>query len=622
MGKSMPANMGKAMRNLPEKVAEREVAAANQAGGLPRQADNKVAYRAGEHLFREGEQSDYAYLIEEGTVCLTKDTGNGPIPLGRVRAGGLLGEMGIIDGKNRSASALAETDVVAIRLDVASFLARMESEPEFSADIVNRLIGNLREANDQLAHQHFLKARMEERARGNAAKGKARADESARRRFGLFAKSRDFLEFQPDAVEIEQQHFPKIAKLTLYLIFGFFGLAIGWASVAQIDTAVISQGQIATTVPNIVVQPVETAMILEMKAREGDLVEKGQVLATLDSTFAEADVQASRSTFVSVAAQERRLLAELSGEEPERFSPDKAVNALQKEIFQRRTAEYEANLSSLSERQSQLEADIAINRQDAADIAQQVAVLRELEAMRQRLLDSGHGNRVQFLNAKNDRLFIEREERRLVSLRQRLLHEAEAAKQNREAFVSERRSAIAQELVAVRREREELSEVMKKLERRQSMVSLSAPAKGIVLEIAERSEGSVIQQAEPLFTIVPVDVALEMEAQVAPRDVGEIKVGDPVRIKLDALPFQKFGTLEGRVSFISEDTVAGEDRNAGVAYRAKVEIVNQDLQGVPADFRLIPGMTGTAEITVGKRRIITYFFYPIVRALDSSFRDP
>ncbi|MBT3700163.1 MAG: HlyD family type I secretion periplasmic adaptor subunit, partial [Alphaproteobacteria bacterium] len=84
----------------------------------------------------------------------------------------------------------------------------------------------------------------------------------------------------------------------------------------------------------------------------------------------------------------------------------------------------------------------------------------------------------------------------------------------------------------------------------------------------------------------------------------------------------KHGIIKGRVRFISEDAVQTEGREARSVYRARVELLNRDLREVPDSFRLTPGLTGSADITVGKRRIITYFIYPLVRAFDSSFKEP
>ncbi len=157
---------------------------------------------------------------------------------------------------------------------------------------------------------------------------------------------------------------------------------------------------------------------------------------------------------------------------------------------------------------------------------------------------------------------------------------------------------------------------------KQHLVRLIAPAPGIVLNIADWSVGSVIRQADPMFTIVPANVAMEMEVDVLPKDIGLIQVGDFVRVKLDALPFQKHGIVEGKVRLISEDAIESDDPNANSVYRARIEILDKKLREVPDSFRFTPGLTGSADITVGKRKIITYFIYPLVRAMESSFHEP
>lgn len=579
-----------------------------------------VHFASGEYLFYEGEPSDFAYEVVEGTLALMKDSQSGPVVLCKVRKGELVGEMGIIDGSPRSASAIAESDVVVRRIDVPQFMSRLEKDGQFSIELINRLIGNVREANEKLAQQSFMQE-SDSRTNGDSKRhGKGLVTRDGPLRF--FAKDHDYSEFQADAAEIEQRHFPTVAKVTLYVIIAFFGLTLTWASLSEIETAIVAPGKITTTVPNITVQPVETAMVLSIDAKEGDLVEKGQRLARLDATFAQADLQASKATYTSVLAEERRLVAELDGTPIDHFSDNPAIQRLQAEIYSRRSAEHDAKLEAHDERIAQLEVDIATNVQDAKDMAEQVEVLTKLENMHASLIDVGGSSEVQYLHAKNGRLSLEREQRRLMSERRSLQHRLGATKTEKLVYESERRSTIAKELVAVSREREELEERLKKMERRETLVDITAPARGIVLEIADRSVGSVVPQAETFFTIVPVDVPLQMEASVAPKDVGQIKIGDTVKIKLDALPFQKHGSADGVVGIISEDTVSGEDEGRQPAYKTKIELSGTKFRNTPEDFRLLPGMTGTAEIKVGKRRVITYFLYPIARAMENSFREP
>lgn len=588
------------------------------------EATVEVRFAAGETIFSEGDDSEFAFVILEGTVELTKNSEQGPISLRKLSVGETLGEMGVIDGSARSVTATASTDVRMKRMDIYAFLARLEDDTPFTLEILHRLVADLRETTDRLTHQRFIASDVEA----------PRARRRAGFRPGLFGRLREYFnpdrdldEFQPDAVEIERRRLPALAKYSVAAISCFFVLAVLWASWAEIDTAVSGFGRVTTSVPNFVVQPLETALVRNLGVTEGEVVEKGQVLATLDATFAQADLSTTRSMLTSVLAQEARLKAELTGVPPTEVLPQGvALGALQTEIYQRRQAERAATLRAYDEQVNQLRAEIATSRGDAADMAAQVEVLVEIEGMRERLMGAGHGSRLNFLTAKHQRLSVEREQRRLLSATARMQHELRAVEAERTRYLSDWSSRTAQELVQVRRERERLGEQLKKAERRESLVQLVAPARGIVLEIAERSIGSVVQQAEPMFTIVPMDVGLQVEVDIQPKDVSQVRVGDPVRIKLDALPFQKHGVIEGRIAVISEDTIKSKGGKGappeGDVYRAEVELTDAAMENVPDNFRLIPGMSGTAEIIVGKRRLISYFLYPVLRTVNASFREP
>ena len=174
----------------------------------------------------------------------------------------------------------------------------------------------------------------------------------------------------------------------------------------------------------------------------------------------------------------------------------------------------------------------------------------------------------------------------------------------------------------MKRNSSEVKEQLQKAELRENRVNLTAPLDGTVLEIADLNIGSVVQVAEPLFTIVPSGTVVRLDVEIPASDIGFIKVGNSARIKFDAYPFQKHGTAQGRVLTISEDVFNDEKTPNNPMYRASVELVETDLRNLPAGFRLIPGMSGQAEIKVGRRSVISYFTYPFIRGLDESIREP
>ena len=166
----------------------------------------------------------------------------------------------------------------------------------------------------------------------------------------------------------------------------------------------------------------------------------------------------------------------------------------------------------------------------------------------------------------------------------------------------------------------------------------------IVLEVADLSAGSVVKAGEPLFRLMPLDVPLEMEIEIAGRDIGRVRAvenmpkdeqlenfefpqGSEVTVKINAFNYQKHGFLSGVVRTISEGAFEKQGQSQQPApmanYRGRVELLQPvRLENVPEDFRLMPGMTASAEIKVGKRRVIEYFLYPLLRYLDNGLREP
>ena len=435
----------------------------------------------------------------------------------------------------------------------------------------------------------------------------------------------ELLAFQPDIVEIERRAAPRAAQITLFAVVGLITVAVVWASLAQIDRIVIAEGRLVTTSSKIVVQPLETGVVRSIHVRVGQSVRKGDVLAMLDATFTEADTAASRAALVSFDAQLVRLESLKAGERPEEFSPDPRENALQADMFNRHGSELGANLAALDGEIGALSAELETNKNEIADAEKTLAIARQLENMRVQLVERSAGSLLQSLESQARRASAERDVNRLVNTARQIEQKLAGAREKRIAYLSENQSKVMQELQNIRRDRGKVSEELKKQERRSSLVQLTAPVDAVVLEIAQRSVGSIASQAEPLVTMVPLDAPLEAEVDIQPQDVAMLRGNDSARIKLDALPYQQHGTLDGRLDVVSADVIKSDKGPSGQQipiYRARVAITRRDLRNVPDDFRLIPGMAASAEIKIGQRRLISYFVYPIFRALDESFREP
>jgi hemolysin D len=443
-------------------------------------------------------------------------------------------------------------------------------------------------------------------------------------------------EFQPDAVEIEERNPPRLTRITLYLVALLIAAAVLWASLSTVDNIVTAQGKLITTTPNLVVQPLETSVIREIHIAVGDVVQRGQALATLDPTFSKADLDALRTRIAAFDATIERLEAELNARDfiaPDPANPEGAVQA---RLYAQRKGYHEASLNNYDAQIASLQAELETNKSEAVLTAKRLDTQRSIEAMRSELMRDETGSRLNFLQAQAARLEVEDSLSHMRGDQVDLTHKLEKIRAERQVFIEDFRRTALQDLVETLAKRNAAAEDLKKAKLRNHMVVLTAPVDAIVLEIAHRSIGSVVREAETLFSLVPRDALLQAEVNVDSRDIGEVAVGQPVRIKFEAFPFQKYGTALGTVRVISEDSFTPEPSGDSAArlpreetgrsshpyYRVLVDLTDMRLHGVPEAFEMLPGMTLTGEMKVGPRRVISYFLYPLLRGLDESIREP
>ncbi|TXH40842.1 MAG: HlyD family type I secretion periplasmic adaptor subunit, partial [Burkholderiaceae bacterium] len=216
-------------------------------------------------------------------------------------------------------------------------------------------------------------------------------------------------DFLPDAQAIEHQAPPLGARITLYALLALVLTALLWATFAQIDKLVIGRGRLVTPLPNIVVQPLEQAILKTIQVRVGQTVRKGAVLATLDPTFAEADASQLGARSDSLGMRARRLEAELQGRTPIDAGGAHSQQQVQTRLMAERQATYAARMRQFDESIARLRAAQATNRQDQATLAERVQSLAELEAMQAELEARQFGSRARVLEVRERKLEVERD---------------------------------------------------------------------------------------------------------------------------------------------------------------------------------------------------------------------
>lgn len=429
--------------------------------------------------------------------------------------------------------------------------------------------------------------------------------------------------FLPDADALEKAPHPSQVSATVYLLVALVVAAIVWASVFEVDQIVTARGKLVTAQPNIVLQPLETAQISQLNVQPGQVVKKGQVLAVLDPTFITADLTQAQDRLKSLNAEVGRMEQELAGRPT--GGGKNEDERLQAQLHTERLASYQARLLQLDANIDRIQASMATNQHEAKSLAERVASLREIEAMNEKLTQQQFQSNMRLLESRQQRQEVERD---LVAARSRsteLNKQLAEARAERDAFQREWRQKTTEALVAARRERDNVAEQVKKAERRSSLIELTAPVDAVVQEVAARSKGSIIREAEPLVTLVPVGEALQAEMRISAQDVGYVKLNDPVRLKIDAFPFQKHGLIKGTLGKLGQDAFTrteNETNNTDAYYMGRATMEGNELRNLPRNAPLVPGMTLSAEIVVGKRTVMSYVMYPVIRGLVEAAREP
>ena len=466
-------------------------------------------------------------------------------------------------------------------------------------------------------------------------------------------KPRDEHEFLPAALEIMEKPPSPGLRWLMLLVCTLFVLALVWAVLGKIDVVATAAGK---TVPgeNVkIVQPIEIGAVRAIHVKNGQFVRQGDLLIELDPALTDADEAQSAQSLLSariIQARNDALLAYLQGSSARFVAPDGTPDDIartEEAVVANAITQFEAQRSALVQQRAESEADLSGSSAEIAKLEEALPYIEQQLEARAELAEKGFFSKLELLEYEQ----LRAEHLRNIEVQRANRMRARASIERLNAELRSLRAGFGRTAVNDLSEANDrasiANEELRKAERRSQYRQLRAPVDGVIQQLAVTTVGGVVQPAQALMVIVPCTTgavgeeancnnAISVEAFVQNKDIGFIKVGQRVAIKLEAFNFTDYGLIDGVVENISRDAIdqgqqavrSQRDPNArpihsGLVYATKIRFVcdSSESEWSPLCDKVQPGMAVQAEIKTGKRRIIQYLLSPISKAMDEAGRE-
>lgn len=433
-------------------------------------------------------------------------------------------------------------------------------------------------------------------------------------------------EFLPAAEEIVETPAAPLGALVVWLVAFLLVVALAWSYFGRIDIVAVANGKISTEGSTKIIQPAISGVVTSINVHEGQRVKKGDTLLALDKTTAEKDV-ATVNQSLNAARVERDILRRLAvgGNTDDIINnadlPDE-TKAMLRQFASSQTALSAARQQAVNSTISNYQQQLQFNQQAKNQLETNAQNLKNRKAEIEKQLPNA--NPVDKLRLQNELSNIDQRitsaDSAVLGQNQQLLQSQSAltqAQNQSQTQTAETNSAFNNQIIAAEKRIIELENNLVKARQVLAQTTIAAPVDGTVLSLTVKTIGGVVNAGQQLAQIVPEKVPLYVDAALDNQDVGFVKPGQRVVVKVATYPFQRYGYLEGTVEDISPDAI--QDDKKGLIYKAKIKL-NDDKSSKQNQLKLLPGMSVSAEITTGQRRIIEFFLDPLMTKADESLK--
>ncbi len=434
----------------------------------------------------------------------------------------------------------------------------------------------------------------------------------------------DQLRYLSQSALIEETSAPYAVRTTLLMISIVVISLIIWAGFTQVDEIAVTDGEVIPSKHVQAIQHLEGGIIAEIKVVEGELVENGQTILILDGTAVKRDLSALRARRVASQYKALSLKSFINNTTPDfaEIEGGKANDELVNEHLKSFTSMIEAREDErdvITEQITQKQSALEGLGEKKKTLEENVKLVNEERGLKEQLYKKGHLSRFKFLEIQKQANDINGE-----------LQETESAITQAQNAISEYKNRLDslgstsideayKELSLVEGDQAQINESIKKLEEQVGRLEVKSPSYGYVKVLNIKTIGGVIESGKILAEIVPLEGNLIVETQIQPKDIGHIRTGLPVKIKVGSYDYSRYGAINGELIYISATTFV---KDTGVRYyMGRVSLARNYVGSDPKKNLIVPGMTVQADIVTGSKSILAYLLKPIRNSVTTAFSE-
>ncbi len=448
-------------------------------------------------------------------------------------------------------------------------------------------------------------------------------NQSLRSYFASMRQHKQDTEFMPEVDGTILEDSPWFTRITVWAVSSCLLAALIWANFAVLEEVTTGEGKAIPSSKIQVIQNLEGGIVTEIFVREGQVVEKGDVLLRLDDTRFISNQGETEADRLALIARVERLTAEAEGrpiampEEILRKAPQLAEDEMA--LYQSRQGRLQSEQRTLGEQLRQKSQELAEFRSKSQQYRASMGLLQQELNMSQPLVASGAISQVEILRLR----------RSLVEIRGSLdatnlaIPRAESAMAEIKSKIEESelgfRSDAFKELNEIRTELTKLTSTSVAIQDRVSRTTVASPVRGVIKQLKVNTIGGVVQPGSDMLEIVPLDDSLLVEAKVRPQDVAFLHPGQKAMVKFSAYDFTIYGGMKANLELISADTITDEEGKS--FYLIQVRTDKSHLGSDEHPLLIIPGMVATVDIITGKKSVLDYLLKPVLKARAEALRE-